>query len=176
MIVALIVAVAENGAIGARGTLPWRLPADLKRFKALTMGHHLVLGRRTFESLLGPLPGRRLIVLSRDPHYRPPGCLVAGDLPAALDLARQAGEDELFIAGGAQVYARALPLADRLYLTRVHTEVEGDTFFPTLDAAHWQVMWSEHHAADERHPYAFTFLVYERRPETPPTKPYQISP
>jgi dihydrofolate reductase len=162
MIVSLIVAADEAGGIGIDNGLPWRLPDDLKRFKALTMGHHLILGRKTWESIGRPLPGREMIVLSRQPGYQPEGCRMAGSLEQALEMARSMGESEVFVIGGAKVFAQALPLADRLYLTRVHARLPADTYFPAMDLNAWRLYHHETHPADERHPYAFTEHVYER--------------
>ncbi|MDY7095722.1 MAG: dihydrofolate reductase [Acidobacteriota bacterium] len=156
----LIAAMAENRVIGRDNQLPWRLPADLKRFKAATMGHVLVMGRKTYESIGRPLPGRRTVVLSRDDGYRPEGVEVASSLPRALELA---GEQEVFVAGGGEVYRRALELADDVLLTVVHGEVEGDAFFPPLDPAVWELAEEEHRPADERHAWDLSFQRYIRR-------------
>lgn len=159
---ALIAAVADNGVIGRAGDLPWRLPDDLKRFKRLTMGKPVILGRKTYQSIGRPLPGRTMIVLSRSAG--------AGDFPAEIAIAanlddalRRAGEaEEAMVIGGAAVYAEALPRAERMHLTRVHAEVEGDVVFPPFDASAWRVESESHHPADERHAYAFTFRDYVR--------------
>ncbi len=165
MILSIIVAMSENNVIGAQGDLPWRLSSDLRRFKSLTMGHHLVLGRKTFESIRRPLPGRRVIVLTRDPNYQPGDSpiepQVAHSLEAARALAATAGEDELFIGGGAQIYALALPVAQRMYLTRVHAHLEGDTHFPPFNQNDWVEISSRYHPADEKNDYAFTYRVLE---------------
>ena len=127
MIVSLIAALDEAGGIGKDGGLPWRLSADLRRFKALTMGHHLIVGRKTYVSIGRPLPGRTLIVLTRDPTFAAPGCLLAASLEQALALAGRRGESEAFIGGGGEIFAQAMPLAGRLYLTHVHTLAACDT-------------------------------------------------
>ncbi len=155
----LIVAVAENGTIGRDGALPWHLPDDLRRFKAVTLGHPIIMGRRTYDSIGRPLPGRRSIVLSRDPDYRVDGVEVAGSLDAALRAA--ADQDEVFVIGGAALFDAALPIADRIYLTRVHATVEGDVGFPQLDAKRWRLISDEPHAADAEHRFAFSFRIYE---------------
>jgi len=160
MALSVIVAVADNGVIGLDGGLPWRLPADLKRFKGLTMGHHLIVGRRTWEELGRPLPGRRMVVVTRDPDYVAEGAVVVGSLEDAL--AAAAGDDEPFIGGGAVIYRQAMPLADRLYRTRVHGEPDGDTFLGPLDLDGWRLVSSEHHPADERNEYPQTFEVWVR--------------
>jgi len=163
VIVALIAALDEAGGIGKDGGLPWRLSADLRQFKALTIGHHLILGRKTYASIGRPLPGRTLIVVTRNPAFAAPGCLLAASLEQALALAGQRGESEAFIGGGSQVFAQAMPLADRLYLTRVHTLAACDTFFPSVDWAAWQETARQEHPADEQNEFAFTFMRLERR-------------
>lgn len=158
----LIVAVAANGAIGFEGDLPWRLPADLRHFKRLTMGHHLIIGRRTWESVAVVLPGRTMVVVTRDLDYRPEveGVLVAHSLEAALGLAK--GDDEPFVAGGAGLYREALEIADRMYLTRIHAEFKADTFFPDFDLEQWVVTAEEHHQPDEKNIFPYSFLTLER--------------
>lgn len=162
MIISLIVAMDEAGGIGLQGGLPWRLPDDLKRFKQLTMGHPLIVGRKTWESIGRPLPGRKMIVVTRNPGYLPEGSLRAASLEEALSIARQGGEEEAFIAGGGQLYTHSLPLAERIYLTRVHTTLPADTFFPDFEPALWQVTSQEAHPADEKNPIPFTWQVWER--------------
>jgi dihydrofolate reductase len=162
MRVSVIVALAENRTIGRDGDLPWRLSADLKRFKRLTMGHHLLMGRRTFESIGRPLPGRTTIVVSRTNPAVPEGVHVVDSIEAGLDLARAAGEDELFVAGGAEVFGATLPLAHRLYLTRVEAVVDGDTFFPELEPSEWRTLSSEQREADARNDHPTTFEIRER--------------
>ena len=161
MTVSLIVAISSNGVIGRDGGLPWRLSADLRHFKRTTMGHHLIIGRRTWEEVGKPLPGRTMVVLTRDPDFSADGVKVVHSLEEALAVAR--GDDEPFIAGGAQVYRMALEagFVDRICLTRVHAEVEGDTFFPEVDLKAWRLVSEEHHEADDRNQHPFSFLVYE---------------
>jgi dihydrofolate reductase len=161
----IIAAVSENNVIGRDGGLPWRLSADLARFKRLTMGHAIIMGRRTWESIGRPLPGRTSIVISRQSNWRTEGASVAGSLDAALEVARQSDVDqsEVFVIGGAAVYALALPRAERLYLTRVHADVEGDVEFPAVDWNAWQLCEESHHAADERNDFAHTFQVWLRK-------------
>ncbi len=160
MRLSIIAAVAENGVIGHGGRLPWHLPADLARFKALTTGHAIIMGRRTFESIGRALPGRRSVVLTGDPGYRPAGVTVAHSLAEAMDGC--AGESEAFVIGGASVYGEALPLAERVYITEVGAEVEGDTFFPDTGLAGWRLVEESEHAADATNAYRMRFLVYER--------------
>ena len=166
MKLALIVAVAENGVIGRQGDLPWRLSADLQRFKRATMGHTMLMGRKTWESIGRPLPGRRSIVVSRDPNYKTghDEVPVAGDLDTALQLADRPGEpaEQVFVIGGAKVYELTLPRADRLFLTRVHASVEGDVFFPPVDWDAWRAVEEDYHSADEKNEFAHTFQVFER--------------
>jgi dihydrofolate reductase len=163
MRVSLVAAVADNGVIGRDGGLPWHLPEDLARFRRLTMGHHLLVGRRTFESIGRALPGRRMVVVSSGSGALPAGVERAASLAAALARAAAAGDDEAFVAGGAALYAAALPQADRLYLTRVHGEPAGDVRFPPFAAAEWREVERDERPADERHAWPFTFLTYERR-------------
>jgi len=155
----LIAAVAANGVIGSDNALPWRLPEDLKRFKALTLGHPVIMGRKTFESIGRPLPGRRNLVITHNPRYRAEGCEVLTSLEAAL--AACAGTaDEIFVIGGAQIYAEALPLARRLYLTEIRAEFPGDAHFPAFDRGAWRETAREHHRAESG--IEFDFTVYER--------------
>lgn len=163
MRVSIIVAVAANGVIGRDGDLPWRLPADMGFFKRTTMGHHLIMGRRTWDSIGRPLPGRTMVVLTRDREATIPGCTVAHDLPQALELARAAGDTEVLVAGGAEVYALALPLADRMYLTEVAATVAGDVVFPAYEAAQWEEVSRTEHEADDRHAFAFAIRTLDRR-------------
>lgn len=162
MAVSLIVAVSSNGVIGRAGGLPWHLPRDLRHFKSTTMGHHLIIGRRTWQELGRPLPGRTMVVVSRDPAFEAPGATVVGSLAQALSVAR--ADDEPFIGGGAHIYDAALEgdLLDRMYMTRVHADVAGDTFFPEVDFDRWQLISEEHHPADEKNEFALSFLMYER--------------
>ncbi|MHC4989348.1 MAG: dihydrofolate reductase [Planctomycetota bacterium] len=159
--VAVIVAHAENRVIGRDGQLPWHLPEDLRRFRRLTTGHAIVMGRLTYESVGRPLPHRRNIVLSRRLRSAPEGVELAPDLDAALALPGMASST-VFVAGGAEVYRAALPRADRLYLTVVHADVEGDVLFPEVDFEDWRLIEDERRDADERHEHAFSFRVYTR--------------
>lgn len=165
MLVSLVVAATLNGVIGNNGGLPWRLPNDLAYFKQLTLGHHIVMGRKTFKSLpkRKPLPGRTNLIISRQANFQATGFEVVDSLAAALQLAEQSGETECFVIGGEQIFRLALPLAHRIYLTRIETTLEGDTFFPTLDWNNWQLMSQKAHPADERHPYPYAFTVWERK-------------
>jgi len=160
---ALIAAIARSGVIGRDDDLPWRLPDDLKHFKRTTLGHHLILGRKTWESLPGALPGRTSVVVTRKPDYLAEGALVVTSLDAALALAREQGDDEPVVAGGAEIYALALPRATRLWLTRVHADVEGDVRFPEWSADGWELVSATEHPADARHAHAFTIEEWRRR-------------
>ncbi len=162
MKITLIAAVAENRVIGRDGGLPWRLPEDLRRFKRRTQGHVVIMGRRTFESLAAPLPNRPAIVVSRSRDLDTGEATLANSLDEALDIARDRGEDEVFILGGSEIYAMALPLADRLELTVVHAEIEGDTYFPEFDLAAWTITEDQRREADDRHEHPFSFRCYER--------------
>ena len=164
MIVSLIVAAAENDVIGRQNDLPWRLSADLQRFKRLTMGHAVVMGRKTYESIGRPLPGRRMIVVTRQADYRADGVEVVGRMEAAVDLAAKQGETELFIIGGAEIFAHFLPRADRLYWTRVHANVDGDVCFPTFNRGAWRLVESVRHEADAKNEHPYSFELYERVP------------
>jgi dihydrofolate reductase len=161
MIVSLIVAVATNNVIGSEGDLPWHLPDDLRNFKHLTSGKPVVMGRKTFDSIGRPLPERRNVVITRDPGYGAPGCDIVASPEAAMALLDDA--EEVMIIGGGQVYAAFLPLADRVYFTRVRAEVDGDVTFPELDENEWQLVSSDAHCADDAHRYAFDMMLFERR-------------
>lgn len=159
--VSLIWCMAENRVIGIENRLPWHMPADLKRFKSLTSGHSIIMGRKTFESFPRPLPNRRHIIVTRDAGYRAAGCEVVHSIDAALACA--AGEDEVFVIGGASLYAQTLPRADRLYVTLLHTRIEGDASFPSFDWEVWKETAREDCAPDEKNPYPYSFLVLEPR-------------
>lgn len=160
VVISLIVAMDRNGVIGAQGTMPWRLPADLKYFKQITMGKPVVMGRKTFESIGKPLAGRHNIVLTRDRSYEAPGCTLVHSAEEAL--AATANAAEVMIIGGAQIYRRFLPITDRIYLTQIDAAFEGDTLFPQLRAEEWRTTWVKAHEADARNPYPFRWLVLER--------------
>ena len=164
MRVSIIVALARNGTIGKEGDLPWRLSADLKRFKRLTMGHHLLMGRKTFESIGRALAGRTTIVVSRGRPELPEGVRLVPSIDAGLELARSSGEDELFVAGGAEVFAATLDLADRIYLTRVEAEIDGDTFFPDFDESEWRRLSHESLGADDRNQFPTSYQILDRLP------------
>jgi dihydrofolate reductase len=159
--VALIVAMDETGVIGDKGRLPWRQPADLMHFKVLTMGKPILMGRKTFDSIGKPLPGRKNLVLTRDAAWASEGAIAVHSLDEAV---KQANDTpELMVIGGADVFRLALPRADRLYLTRMHARVKGDTRFPALDWSAWREIERQAYAADEKHAYAMTFATLEKR-------------
>ncbi len=157
----LIVAMARNRVIGADGKLPWHLATDLKRFRALTMGHHIIMGRKTYESIGRPLPGRVMIVVTGNPAYEAPQCVIAASLEQALECAQE--DSEAFVVGGAQLYALALPVAQRIYLTEIDAEVAGDTLFPDFDRSSWDESERIHHPRGDRDDYAHDFVVLERK-------------
>lgn len=164
--ISLVVAVAENGVIGRAGGLPWRLRSDLKAFRRLTLGHVIVMGRKTFDSLPAPLDQRENIVVSRQP-VTAPGVIAATSLASALDKARELaqarGQDEIFVIGGAEIFAAALPLASRIYLTRVHSHIEGDVFFPAFDPAQWTQTELSRHPATRSDDFPHTLILLERK-------------
>jgi len=158
--ISIIAALAENRVIGLNNTLPWRLPNDLKHFRRLTTGHAIILGRKNYESIGKPLPERTNIVITRNRDFRADGCLIAHSLDEALVLADN--DPEIFIIGGAEIYRAALARTNRLYLTRVHAAIPGDTYFPEFDETEWREISRERHERDERHAYAYSFVVLER--------------
>ena len=156
---ALIAAIARNRVIGRDNALPWRLPDDLQRFKALTLGKPVLMGRRTFESIGKALPGRDNLVVTRDRNYQAPGCRVFSGLDDAI---AAASDRELMVIGGAQIYQQTLALAQRLHLTLVEAEVAGDALFPPIEPTHWQIVSDEPHPIDDRHALRFRFVDYQR--------------
>jgi dihydrofolate reductase len=164
--ISIIAAMDEDRIIGRDGALPWHLPADLRRFKQLTVGHAIIMGRKTWESIGRVLPERLMIVVSRQRGFQPDNVHVAGSLDEACRLARAQEKGEVFVIGGTEIYRQALPLADRMYLTRVHAHVGGDAYFPSFDPDRWTLIESERHEATGPHDYAFTWQVFERRVPT----------
>ena len=163
MIVSLLVAMDENNGIGVDGGLPWHLSTDLKRFKSLTMGHHLIMGRKTYESIGRPLPGRTMIVLSRNPKYQPEGCLVAHSIDTALRFAELDSENEVFVIGGGDLFEQTIDLADRIYLTQVHATQPADVHFPEFPIEDWQELESEFVPADEKNQFDSTYKILVRK-------------
>jgi dihydrofolate reductase len=161
-VISLIVAMARNRVIGANNKIPWRLPNELQLFKRLTMGHHIVMGRKTYESINRLLPGRTTVVVTRQRDYQVPGAVIAHSIGEALRACED--DEECFVIGGADLFRETLPIADRLYLTIVDAEPEGDTFMPEIDTRAWKETSSESFAADEKHAYPYRFTVYDRIP------------
>jgi dihydrofolate reductase len=169
MIPTIIVAIAENGVIGNKEGIPWRLSADMKRYVALTKFHTMIMGRKTHESIIAklgkPLPDRKTIVITRQKDFKAPGCTVVSSIEEALLVAEKdtKPDEEVFINGGAEIYSLALPFTRRMYITKVHTSIEGDTKFPEWNKDEWNLINSEVHFKDEKNEYDYTFLTYERR-------------
>ena len=161
MSVSLIVAMAQNRTIGVNNTLPWRCPEDLKHFKALTIGHHMIMGRKTFDSIGKPLPGRTTVIITRNTELKVEGCLVAHSLQEAITASKD--DEEIFIVGGAEIYTQALPLADTLYITEIQQDVDGDAHFPAFDRNAWQETAREMHSQTEPQALQYHFVTYRRR-------------
>jgi dihydrofolate reductase len=161
MTLSIIVAMASNRTIGINNTLPWRIPEDLKHFKALTMGHHIIMGRKTFDSIGKPLPGRTTVVVTRDGELEIEGCIVAHSLEEAI--AACSDDAETFVVGGAQLYALTLPLADTMYITEIRQEIEGDAHFPEYDMNAWQEISRERHSQQEPQLLEYHFVTYRRK-------------
>jgi dihydrofolate reductase len=161
LIRSLVVAMARNRVIGRDNALPWKLPEEMAHFKRVTMGHPVIMGRRTWESIGKPLPGRHNIVVTRNRAYQAPGCTVVPSLAAAWEAAK--GAAEACVIGGTSLFEEALPVADRLHLTEVDADIEGDTWFPEFDRSEWKEREITRHPADERHAYPFRVLLLERR-------------
>ncbi len=159
--ITMIAAAAENNALGKNNDLLWHLPDDFKRFKQITSGHYIIMGRKTFESFPKPLPNRTSVIITRQKYNAPEDCLVAKNLQEALSLCPK--NQEIFIIGGGEIYKLALPFADKIELTRVHHSFEADAFFPELDLQEWKLQESVLHPADEKHQYPFTYETYIRK-------------
>jgi len=162
MKISIIVAMDENGGIGFKGKIPWHLRSDLLNFKKITMGHHMIMGRKTFESIGRALPGRGTIIVSRNDDYQADDCMIAHSLQEAFDIARANGENNVFVIGGWEIYSQSLDHADEILLTRVHTVVKADTFFPNLDLKEWGVTEKVFHKRDAQNEYDFTFYFLRR--------------
>jgi dihydrofolate reductase len=162
--ISIIVAVANNGVIGKNNQLTWHLPADLKRFKQLTMGHAMIMGRKTFDSIGKALPGRTTVIVTRQKDFKKENCLVADSLEKAIELCKNDPDipGEIFIIGGAQIFEKAIPLTDRIYFTQIHHAFDGDVFFPDLEKGKWKITFREDHNADEKNPYDYSFINYDR--------------
>ena len=159
----LIVAASENNVIGVNNHLPWHLPVDMKYFKDTTMGKPIVMGRKSFEELGRVLPGRPNIAITRQKGYEKPGLYVVSSLEEGIEKAKSFGTEEMFITGGGEIFKLAVKIVDRMYITRVHAEVDGDTYFPSFDPAEWDLVKNERHEKDEKHAYALTFQVWDRK-------------
>lgn len=157
----IIAAVAKNNALGKNNDLIWHLPADLKRFKEITLGHHIIMGRKTFESLGKPLPNRTTIIITRNPDYIAPGCLVVNELAEAIEAAAE--DENPFILGGAEIYKQAMSLADILDITLVHESFDGDAFFPVIDMSKWTEISRQDFKADEKNKYDYSFVKYKKK-------------
>ena len=162
MIISQIVAVSLNNVIGKDNGLPWHMPTDMAYFKNKTWGHHIVTGRRNYEAEGKALPARVNIILTRNPDFKISDGIVVHKLEAAIEIAERSEEDELFIVGGAEIYKLAMQVTERVYLTRIHAEVEGDTFYPELDMTVWKQVSIDQRKADEKNPYDYDFIIYER--------------
>lgn len=165
MIISLIAALTKNHIIGKDNRLPWHLPDDMKFFMQTTKGHVVLMGRKNYDSIpekFRPLPNRTNIVITRQKDFRAPGCAIVHSLEDGIGLARLKREQELFVIGGSDIYRLAMPHANRLYLTEIDAELDGDTRFPTIDAQQWREVSRTHHPVDDRHAFAFDFVVYDR--------------
>lgn len=161
MMITIVAAAAENNALGKDNDLIWRLPDDFKRFKALTSYHHIIMGRKTFESFPKPLPNRKHVVITRQENYKNEAIEVVHSLEEAIQFSST--EDQVFIIGGGEIYKQALPFANKIELTRVHGEFEADAFFPEIDEGKWDLVNSEFHDKDEKHKYSFSYLTYTKK-------------
>ena len=161
MTISLIVAVAENNVIGKNNQLAWHLPADLKLFKNLTTGHHIIMGRKTYESIGKPLPNRISVIITRQENYKAEGCLVIKSLQDAIEISKN--DEEVFIIGGAEIFREAIPIADKIYLTRIHHSFEGDTFFQELDQNAWEETKRIDFNPDEKNKYPYSFCILEKK-------------
>jgi dihydrofolate reductase len=162
LIVSLIVAMDENGGISKDNHIPWYIPSDLKRFKKITMGHYIIVGRKTYETIGKPLPGRVMIIVTHQRDYSAVGCIVVNSLNAALQIAAEKQENEVFIIGGGEIFKQAIHLADKIYLTSVNTNIDADVFFPKLDDCRWRAITTEKPKPDERDDYQTNFKVLLR--------------
>ncbi len=165
MIISLIAALTKNRVIGRDNSLPWHLPDDMKYFMQTTKAHHVIMGRKNYDSIpekFRPLPNRVNIVVTRQRDFKAPACTVVHALEEGIDISRNGGQQEVFIIGGSDMYKIALPISHRLYLTEIETELDGDTYFPEFNRAEWKETSRRHHPADDRHAFAFDFVVYDR--------------
>lgn len=161
MTISIIVAVAQNNVIGNNNQLIWHIPGDLKRFKSITMGHTVVMGRKTFESIEKPLPGRKNVVISRQSNYKPEGCMVFNSLDKALDSLKT--ENEIFIIGGGEIYRLAMPISHKIYLTKIHKDFSGDTFFPEIPMEDWEITHEELISENDNTDLSYSYINLERK-------------
>lgn len=159
--ITLIAAVAENNALGKDNQLLWHLPNDFKRFKNITSGHHIIMGRKTFESFPKPLPNRTHVIITRQKDYQPESCIIVDSLAKAISVCPK--DEELFIIGGGEIYKQSIEIADKLDITRVHYTFDADTFFPEIDLTKWKLTTEEYHPKDEKHPFDFSFETYFKK-------------
>ncbi|MBL0258994.1 MAG: dihydrofolate reductase [Bacteroidetes bacterium] len=160
MTISIIVALSANNVVGINNQLPWKLSADLKRVKGLTMGHHIIMGRKTYESIGRPLPGRVNVVITRNSDFNAEGCILASSLAEALKISKS--DPEVFIFGGGEIFREALPHVSKIYMTKVHHSLEGDTYFPLLDPSHWKEIEKVEFKADEKNEYDYSFITLEK--------------
>ncbi|MEK6476133.1 dihydrofolate reductase [Catalinimonas sp. 4WD22] len=163
MIKSIIAAKSVNNVIGKENDLVWHMPADLKFFKNTTKGHYVIMGRKTFESMNGPLPHRTHIIITRNPDFEAKGCFVVDNIDKAFQIAQEHQQDEVFILGGAEIYQQTLNKADKMYITEIKSTFEGDAFFPDIDSSYWKESNREEHEADEKNPYPYAFVEYLKR-------------
>lgn len=159
--ITLIAAVAQNNALGKDNQLLWHLPDDFKRFKNITSGHYIIMGRKTFDSFPKPLPNRTHVIITRQKEYKPEGCIVVNSLEEAIQSCPK--QEDIFIIGGGEIYKQSIVIADKIDITRVHNSFEADTFFPEIEIEKWQLIFEEFHSKDERHDFDFTFQTYVRK-------------
>lgn len=165
MIISAIAALSRNRVIGKNNDLPWRLPDDMKFFMETTKGHHVIMGRKNYDSLhpkFKPLPHRTNIVITRQQNFSAPGCIILHAVEPGIEIARKNSETECFIIGGAEIYKLAMPYTTRLYLTEIDADIDGDTFFPEIDLAQWKEVDRKYHPSDQKHAYAFNIVTYDR--------------
>jgi dihydrofolate reductase len=160
MNLSIIVALSENNVVGINNQLPWHLSADLKRLKSITMGHHLIMGRKTFESIGKPLPGRTNVIITHNKEYKAEGAVVVSSVKEALETAKN--DSEAFIFGGGEVFKETLPMVNKIYMTKIHQTFNGDTFFPELKSNEWKETFREEHQPDEKNQYRYSFINLER--------------
>lgn len=159
--ITLIAAAAENNALGKNNDLIWHLPDDFKRFKAITSGHYIVMGRKTFESFPKPLPNRTHVIITRQKNYNPENCIVVNNLEKAIEICPK--DEDIFVIGGGEIYKQSIAIADKIELTRVHSTFEADTFFPEIDTTIWELVQEEFHPKDEKHLFDFSFQTYLKK-------------